>query len=122
MYVDFYRLQINSDEIQEVLDTLRSGWLTTGPKTKLFEKEFARAVCAKNAIAVNSCTAALHLAMHVAGVGDGEVITPSLTFISTNHAILYNRGIPVFADVEEDTFNVDPRDIEDKITPQPGRL
>ncbi len=106
------------EEIEAVAEVLRSGWWGQGPKTAEFERRFAEFVGAPFAVAVNSATSALHLALLVAGVEGGEVITSSLTFVSTNHAILYNNATPVFADVEADTLNLDPDDIERKITPR----
>ncbi len=106
------------EEIEAVAEVLRSGWWGQGPKTAEFERQFGEFVHAPHAVSVNSATAALHLALLVAGVEGGEVITSSLTFVSTNHAILYNDATPVFADVEPDTLNLDPDDIERKITPK----
>jgi perosamine synthetase len=106
------------EEIEAVAEVLRSGWWGQGPKTAEFERRFAEFVHTPLAVSVNSATAALHLALKVAGVEGGEVITSSLTFVSTNHAILYNNAVPVFADVEPDTLNLDPDDIERKITPK----
>lgn len=106
------------EEIEAVAEVIRSGWWGLGPKTAEFEKRFAAFVGAPHAVAVNSATAALHLALLVAGVEGGEVISTSMTFVSTNHAILYNRATPVFADVQTDTLNIDPDDIERKITPK----
>ena len=100
---------IGDEEINEVADTLRSGWLTTGPKTERFENELKSLVGARHAVAVNSCTAALHLALHVldAGPEDGVITTP-YTFASTGHVIMYTRARPFMVDVEPDTFNIDP--------------
>ncbi len=106
------------EEIAAVAEVLRSGWWGQGPKTAEFEQRFAEYVGAPLAVSVNSATAALHLALKVAGVDGGEVISPSLTFVSTNHAILYNGATPVFADVEPDTLNIDPEDIARKVTPR----
>jgi perosamine synthetase len=106
------------EEIQAVAEVLRSGWWGLGPKTAEFEEQFARFVGSPHAVALNSATAALHLALKVAGVEGGEVISTPLTFVSTNHAILLNNATPVFADVEYDTLNIDPDDIERKITPK----
>lgn len=116
--IQLFKPCFDDEEWHALREPLKTGWVGLGPKTTEFEQAFAEYMGVRHAIATNSCTAALHLAMDVAGVEDREVITPSLTFISTNHAILYNRGVPVFADVEEDTFNVDPGDIERKITPR----
>lgn len=106
------------EEIEAVAEVLRSGWWGQGPKTAEFERRFAEFVGAPLAVSVNSATAALHLALKVAGVEGGEVITTALTFVSTNHAILYNNATPVFADIEPDTLNLDPDDIARKITPR----
>jgi dTDP-4-amino-4,6-dideoxygalactose transaminase len=100
---------VGEEEIAEVVDTLRSGWLGTGPKTKRFEREFAAYLGARHAVATNSCTAALHLALTAVGVGPGdEVVTTPLTFVATANAIEHCGATPVFADVREDDGNVDP--------------
>ncbi|MBN2471809.1 MAG: DegT/DnrJ/EryC1/StrS family aminotransferase [Anaerolineae bacterium] len=104
------------EEIDAVAEVLRSGWWGQGPKTAEFERRFAEFVDSPLAVSVNSATAALHLAMAVAGVEGGEVISTSMTFVSTNTAILYNNAIPVFADIKPDTLNIDPDDVERKIT------
>jgi UDP-4-amino-4,6-dideoxy-N-acetyl-beta-L-altrosamine transaminase len=116
-FLPFSLPDIGEAEIDEVADTLRSGWITTGPKTKRFEEEFRRYVGSKHAIAVNSCTAALHVALAAAGIGPGdEVITSPLTFCSTANVIVHLGATPVFADIGRD-FNIDPREIERHITP-----
>lgn len=100
-----------------VRDVLASGWITTGPKTKAFEAAFANAVNAKHAIAVNSCTAALHLALEAAGVRAGdEVITTPYTFAASAEVIRYFGATPVFVDVDRRTFNIDPALVRDAIT------
>jgi len=105
------------EEERAVVEVLRSGWITLGPKTEEFEQAFARYVGAKHAIALNSATAGLHLALIVSGVGRGdEVITTPLTFASTAEAILYVGAKPVFADIDPKTLNIDPKSIEKKIT------
>lgn len=110
---------IGEDEINEVVDTMRSGWLTTGRKAKQFEEDFAERVGAKHAIAVNSCTAALHLALEALGVSPGdEVIVPTLTFASTAEVVVHLGATPVLADCRPDTLNVDPKSIAAKITPK----
>ncbi len=106
------------EEIEAVAEVLRSGWWGQGPKTAEFEQRFAEFVGAPLAVSLNSATAALHLALTVAGVEGAEVITTPMTFVSTNHAILYNRAIPVFADILADTLHIDPDDIERKIAPR----
>lgn len=110
----FHRPSIAEDEIQEVLDTLRSGWLTTGPKTKQFEKEFASYIGSKHAIAVNSGTAALHLALDVIGLKQGEeVILPTMTFAATAEAVIYFKAKPVLVDCRKDTFDMDLDQVEE---------
>ena len=116
-FLPFARPSIGEDEIREVVDTLRSGWLTTGPRVKAFEEAFCAYTGAPHAVAVNSCTAALHLSllgMHV-GVGD-EVITSPLTFAATANVIVMTGARPVFVDVEESTYNIDPAKVEAAIT------
>lgn len=108
---------IETDEIDEVVATLKSGWLGTGPKVHQFENMFKDYKGAKYAMALNSCTAALHLAMLAVGVGEGdEVIVPSMTFAATANAVIHTGAKPVFADCKRDTMNIDPVDIENKIT------
>lgn len=110
---------ISEDEIAEVADTLRSGWLTTGPKVKRFEEEFAQYIGSKHAVAVNSCTGALHLTLVAAGIGQSdEVITTPFTFIATANVILHVGAKPVFVDITPDTFNIDVEKIEAAITPK----
>ena len=103
-------------EIKAVSETIRSGWIGNGPKAAEFEKRFAALIDIPHAIALNSATAALHLAMLLADVRGYEVITTPMTFVSSNHAILYAGGIPVFADIEPDTLNIDPEKIAASIT------
>ncbi len=108
---------IAAAEIQEVVDTLRSGWLGTGPKVRRFEEDFARYVGCKNAIAVSSCTAGLHLALDVLGIGEGdEVISSPMTFAATANVIVHRRALPVFVDVGRETQNIDPSCFEAAIT------
>jgi UDP-4-amino-4,6-dideoxy-N-acetyl-beta-L-altrosamine transaminase len=108
---------IEEEEIQEVVDTLKSNWITKGPKTLAFEKEFAEYVGCKHAVAMNSCTAALHIALAASGIGRGdEVITTPMTFASTASTIIHTGARPVFVDIEPDTGCMDPSLIEDKIT------
>lgn len=99
---------IGEEEIAEVIDTLRSDWITTGPKVKRFEEEFAAFVNGPEALAVSSCTAALHLALLALGIGPGDgVITSSLTFCSAVHVIEHVGARPILVDVEPDTLNLD---------------
>jgi len=116
-FLPFARPEIDDDEIREVTDALRSGWVTTGPKTKQFEREFAAAVDAKHAVALNSCTAALHLSLEAAGVGAGdEVITTPYTFAASAEVIRYFDARPVLIDVDQETLNIQPELIEPAIT------
>ena len=117
-FLPFHIPDIGDDEIAEVVDSLRTGWLTTGPKTKRFEQQFARFVVAGvEAMAVNSATAGLHLALEAVGVGPGdEVITTPFTFTATAEVIRYLGADPVFVDVDPDTLNIDSKLIESAIT------
>jgi dTDP-4-amino-4,6-dideoxygalactose transaminase len=111
-FLPFARPSIGEAEIAEVVDTLRSGWLTTGPKVKRFEQDFAAYVGAEHAIAVNSCTAALHLTLAALGVGaDDDVIVPTLTFCSTANVVVHLGARPVLVDVGAD-FCIDPNAVE----------
>ena len=110
---------IGEAEIDEVVDSLRSGWLGTGPKVARFERAFAAYKGAEQAVAVNSCTAALHLSLLAADLGPGdEVITTPLTFCATVNAILHAGATPVLADVDPVTFNLDPAKVAECITPR----
>jgi dTDP-4-amino-4,6-dideoxygalactose transaminase len=114
--VPFHRPSIGDEEIDEVVSTLRSGWLTTGPRTAQFEQEFRAYVGAPYAQAVNSCTAGLHLALAALGLGPGqEVITTPLTFCATVNVILHVGATPVLADVRPDG-NIDPASVAERIT------
>ena len=108
---------VEEDEIDEVVATIRSGWLGTGPKVDKFESMFKEYIGAKYAMALNSCSAGLHLSMLVAGVKPGdEVITTPMTFCATANAILHAGAKPVFVDVDRRTMNIDPNLIEQAIT------
>lgn len=114
--VPFQRPDLGEEEINEVVETLRSGWLTSGPKVKKFEKEFARAVNAEFAIAVNSCTAALHLAVEAMELRAGQaVLVPTMTFAATSEILLYKNAVPVLVDCDPVTGNMDLRDAEAKL-------
>lgn len=118
-FIVFGAPDILDAEIQEVLATLQSGWLGTGPRVAEFESQMAsfKGMTSSHAVALNSCTAALHLSLLAAGVGPGdEVITSPLTFCATVNAILYTGATPVLADVDPLTMNIDPAQIERKIT------
>jgi dTDP-4-amino-4,6-dideoxygalactose transaminase len=111
--------RIGEEEIAEVVDTLRSGWIGFGPKCVRFEEEFAGYTRSPHALSVNSATAALHLALIAAGVGEGdEVITTPLTFCATANVIAHVGATPVFVDVDEQTQNIDPERIAAAITPR----
>jgi perosamine synthetase len=113
------RPYVGQEEEQAVIQSLRSGWLSQGPRVVEFEKQFAQYVGAKHAIAVSSCTTALHLAFIGAGIGPGhEVLCPSLSFIATANSIRYVGAAPVFVDIDPVTFNLDPNKIEAAITPR----
>lgn len=120
---------IREAEIKEVVTTLKSGWLSTGPKVTKFEEDFKNYIGSKHAIALNSCTAGLHLALEIAGIGEGdEVITTSLTFTSTANVIIHLGATPIFVGVERETGNIDPQRIEEFIkkncefNPKTGQL
>src|SRR4026207_2567815 len=115
--VPFHRPSIGEEEIAEVVDSLRSGWLTTGPKVDRFQQQFAAAVGARHAVALNSATAALHLALEAVGVTEGdEVIIPAYTFTATGEVVTYLRAHPVRADSRADTLNIDGSTIEPRLT------
>ncbi|TQM78997.1 dTDP-4-amino-4,6-dideoxygalactose transaminase [Saccharothrix saharensis] len=108
---------IGREEEQEVLDTLRSGWLTTGPKTKRFEAQCAEYLGVRHAIAMNSCTGALHVGLAALGIGPGdEVVTTPVSWPATANVVLHLGATPVFVDVEADTLNIDPDLVEQAIT------
>ena len=109
--------QIGNAEINEVVECLKSGWLGTGPKVKRFEDQFIKYKNSKYAIAVNSCTAAIHLSLLSLDVGPGdEVITTPMTFCSTVNTIIHAGATPILADVDPVSMNIDPKKIEEKIT------
>jgi dTDP-4-amino-4,6-dideoxygalactose transaminase len=110
---------IEDSEINEVVATMKTGWLGTGPKVAKFEKDFAAYKGAGYSAALNSCTAALHLSILAAGVKPGdEVITTPLTFCATVNAIIHAGATPVLADVDPHTMNIDPEEVTKKITPR----
>jgi perosamine synthetase len=113
------RPYVGAEEEDAVVRVLRSGWLSQGQRVAEFEREFAEFVGAKHAVAVSSCTTALHLGFVAAGIGPGdEVLCPSLSFIATANSIRYVSATPVFVDVDPVTFNLDPSRIEEAITPR----
>lgn len=118
-FLPFHTPDIGDEEIDAVVDVLRSGWLTTGSKANQFEQEFAAVVGARYAIAVNSCTAALHLALDACGIREGdEVVIPAMTFAATGEAVTYFGAKPVLVDCTGDTLNIDPDRIVRAITPR----
>jgi dTDP-4-amino-4,6-dideoxygalactose transaminase len=118
-FLVFGRPLIGEDEIDEVVDTLRSGWIGFGPKAIRFEEDFAAYTQAPHALSVNSATAALHLALIAANIGPGdEVITTTLTFCATANVITHVGATPVFVDVDERTQNIDVSQLERAITPR----
>lgn len=124
-FIVFGAPDIGDDEIREVIATMESGWLGTGPRVTAFEEQFAqfKGIGANRVAAVNSCTAALHLSLLAAGIGEGdEVITSPLTFCATVNAILHVGATPVLVDVDPLTMNIDPARIEAKITPRTRAL
>jgi len=116
-FLPFHRPSITEAEISEVVDTLRSGWLTLGPRTRRFEEQFAERVGAKRAVGVSSCTAGLHLTLVAMGVGPGdEVITSPYTFPSTVSSIIYTGATPVLVDTLADYPNIDPEAVAQKVS------
>ncbi len=113
----FFQPDIGQGEIDEVVDTLRSGWITTGPKTKKFEQHFAEYTDTRHAVAVNSCTGGMHVALAAAGIGPGdEVIVPTMTFCATANVVVHLGATPVLVDVEPDTLNISPQSLAAAIT------
>jgi dTDP-4-amino-4,6-dideoxygalactose transaminase len=118
-FLPYHQPWLGPAEEASVIETMRSGWITTGPRTKAFEQQLATYVGAKHCVAVNSCTAALHLALEAVGVGPGdEVITSPITFASTANVIVHRGATPVLVDVEPDTINMDASRLEAAITPK----
>src|SRR5256885_1901438 len=112
----FYKPSIGEPEINEVVDCLRTGWLTTGPKAKQFEAEFSRYVQHTHAVAVNSCTAALHLALEAIGLKAGQrVVVPTLTFAATAEVVRYFNADPLFVDCRPGDLNLDVTDAAERI-------
>ncbi len=118
-FLPFHRPWIDEAAIKSVTEVLESGWITRGPKTEEFEEAFKRYIGCRNAIGLNSCTAGLHLALAALGIGPGdEVITSPITFPATANVIVHQGAKPVFVDVDEETLNLDPRKLEEKLTPR----
>lgn len=116
-YLPYGQQWIEDDDIEEVVKVLKSDYLTTGPKIKEFEEKFGKYVGVKYAVAISNGTAALHGASFAAGIKEGdEVITTPITFAASANCILYQGGKPIFADIDSSTYNIDPKDIEKKIS------
>jgi perosamine synthetase len=115
--IPYGRQSIDEEDVQAVVAALQSNWLTTGPKVMEFEEAFARSTDTQCGVAVSSGTAALHAAMYAIGIGPGdEVILPPMTFAATANCVVFQRGTPIFCDVEPDTLLIDPKQIEEKTT------
>jgi dTDP-4-amino-4,6-dideoxygalactose transaminase len=118
-FLPFALPDVGEEELAQIKEALDSGWITTGPKSRQFEAEFAAAVAAPYAVAVNSCTAAMHLALEAVGLQAGdEVITTPYTFAATAEVIRYFQARPVFVDIDPDSFNMRPDLLEGVITPR----
>ncbi|HTL55654.1 MAG TPA: DegT/DnrJ/EryC1/StrS family aminotransferase [Candidatus Limnocylindrales bacterium] len=114
--IPFYKPSIGEAEIEEVADALRSGWLTTGPKVRQFESEFSRYLGHRHSVALNSCTAALHLALEATGLQAGQtVVVPTMTFAATAEVVHYFKAIPLLVDCRLDDLNLDVADARQKI-------
>lgn len=119
MFIPYGRQSINEQDIEAVVNVLKSDYLTTGPKIAEFERKVADYTGAKYAVAIANGTAALHAACYAARIGEGdEVITTPITFAASSNCVLYCGGTPVFADINPETYNISPEDIERKITPK----
>lgn len=115
-YLIFGKPAIGKKEIDAVVEVMKSGWLGTGPKVKVFEENMSNFLCCKQFVATNSCTSALHLSLIINNIGRGDkVIVPSLTFCATANVVEHVGATPVFADIEKDTFNIDPKSVENSI-------
>jgi perosamine synthetase len=119
LQVPFHRADLGEEEVTAVSEVIRSGWLTMGPKTFEFQRQFAHYIGASHAVAVSSCTAALHLALEAVGVQrDDEVLVPTTTFTATAEVVTYLEARPVLVDIDPKTLNMDPLDMERKISPR----
>src|SRR6266404_8215012 len=117
-FLPFHRASIGQEEIDAVVEVLRSGWLTTGPRVREFEAAFAQYVRSEHALAVNSCTSALHLALLAIGITEGdEVILPTMTFAASGEVVLYLKARPVLVDCHKGSSQADPAEIARAITP-----
>jgi dTDP-4-amino-4,6-dideoxygalactose transaminase len=120
-FLSFSPPLIGEEEIEEVVQALRSGWITTGPRVERFQSEFKDFIGAESALALNSCTGAMHIALAVLGIGPGDrVVSTTMTFASTIHVIEHAGARPVLVDVEPDTLNIDPERIEAAVRADPS--
>src|SRR5215469_1903545 len=118
-FLPYGKHEISDADVKAVVEALCSGWLTTGPRVAEFENAFAAWCGAREGVAVNSGTAALHAAMRTIALKAGdEVIVPAITFVASANAAVYEGGVPVFADVEPDTMLIDPKSAAARITPR----
>lgn len=116
-FIPFHKPYVDESEVREVTDTIRSGWWTTGPKAQKFESEFNSYIGSRNSLAVSSWTAGAHLALEAIGLKPGdEVIIPAMTFTATAEIVCYFGAVPVIVDVQRDTYNIDPVEVERAIT------
>ena len=123
MQIPLFKPVVSEEAIKSVVEVLRSGWLGTGPKTEAFERNFADYIGVPYCVGLNSCTAALHLGLKLLDLKPGtEVITTALTFVSTNHAILYNKLKPVFADIQPETGTLDVNSVSNLISAKTGAI
>lgn len=119
MNIPFSPPDIGEEEIKEVADTLRSGWITTGPKTKQFEKEIADFCAAEKAVCLNSATACLEMTLRILGIGEGdEVIVPAYTYTASASVIAHVGATPVMLDAKKNSFHIDAQKLYDAITPK----
>jgi|TARA_B100001964_G_C14192322_1_gene581675 dTDP-4-amino-4,6-dideoxygalactose transaminase len=117
-FINFCRPSLDENDFQAVMESIQSGWLTTGPNTQAFEEDFRKYIGVRNAIALNSCTAGIHCALLALGIGQGdEVITTTYTFVATAQAITWVGAKPVLIDIDLETLNILPDEIEKAITP-----
>lgn len=120
-FLSFSPPLIGEEEIEEVVQSLRSGWITTGPRVERFQNEFREFIGAPAALALNSCTSALHVALAALGIGAGDkVVSTPMTFASSIHVIEHVRAQPVLVDVEKDTLNIDPEKVEAAVRADPS--
>ncbi|MBA7506954.1 UDP-4-amino-4-deoxy-L-arabinose--oxoglutarate aminotransferase [subsurface metagenome] len=116
-FLPYGHQSIDEKEINEVIDSLKSNWITTGPKMRSFEENFKKYIGSKFAVAVNSGTAALHISTSSINIKPGdEVITTPLTFVASANCVVYRGGTPIFADIKKNTYNIDPEEVKSKIT------